>query len=373
MPGDDERARVQPALRVRPPPARPAAPRSSSRVSRLARRRPRRTSAAGRSPCGDTGGTGGRARRAAASGRPATWRGPVVHALAAAVGQRVLEPGQRDAEHDVVTGLLGDLAGRRREDRLAGVDLALGPRPVVVAGPVHERDLERAQADAPHAARRPPRRRPARAAAGLTVPVPGRRRCRWIRAACRSTQRSVRAEVVPLPVPSGSRCHEDVPSSVDSSMQLDELADLVGVGDADQRLDAPVEVAVHQVRRADVDLRALERGVRGVVELANAKMRECSRKRPRMERTRMFSLRPGTPGRSAQMPRTTMSIGTPGLGRPVQGVDHGLVDHRVDLDLDPRRLARRGRRPPRGRSARSARSAPSAGATSSRWNVDFGA
>ncbi len=43
----------------------------------------------------------------------------------------------------------------------------------------------------------------------------------------------------------------------------------------------------------------------------NAKMRECSRKRPRMLRTRMLSLRPGTPGRTAQMPRTTMSTSTP--------------------------------------------------------------
>ena len=41
------------------------------------------------------------------------------------------------------------------------------------------------------------------------------------------------------------------------------------------------------------------------------KTRECSRNRPRIERTRMFSLSPGTPGRSAQIPRTTTSTGTP--------------------------------------------------------------
>ncbi len=42
-------------------------------------------------------------------------------------------------------------------------------------------------------------------------------------------------------------------------------------------------------------------------------IRECSRKRPRMERTSMFSLRPGTPGLSAQIPRTTISTGIPAL------------------------------------------------------------
>ena len=44
---------------------------------------------------------------------------------------------------------------------------------------------------------------------------------------------------------------------------------------------------------------------------ANASTRECSRNRPTMLRTRIVSDSPGTPGRSAQMPRTTRSIGTP--------------------------------------------------------------
>ena len=39
--------------------------------------------------------------------------------------------------------------------------------------------------------------------------------------------------------------------------------------------------------------------------------RECSRNRPRIERTVMFSLRPGTPGLRAQIPRTTTSVRTP--------------------------------------------------------------
>ena len=45
--------------------------------------------------------------------------------------------------------------------------------------------------------------------------------------------------------------------------------------------------------------------------LANQNSRLCSRKRPRMLRTRMFSLSPGLPGRMVQMPRTHRSTGTP--------------------------------------------------------------
>jgi hypothetical protein len=41
------------------------------------------------------------------------------------------------------------------------------------------------------------------------------------------------------------------------------------------------------------------------------KNRECSRNRPRMLRTRIVSDSPGTPGRSAHIPRTHTSTGTP--------------------------------------------------------------
>ena len=40
-------------------------------------------------------------------------------------------------------------------------------------------------------------------------------------------------------------------------------------------------------------------------------MRECSRKRPTTDTTRMFSLTPGTPGFRQQMPRVLISTGTP--------------------------------------------------------------
>ena len=45
--------------------------------------------------------------------------------------------------------------------------------------------------------------------------------------------------------------------------------------------------------------------------LPKAQMRLCSRKRPMIERTLMFSDRPGTPGRRQQMPRTTAATFTP--------------------------------------------------------------
>ena len=48
-----------------------------------------------------------------------------------------------------------------------------------------------------------------------------------------------------------------------------------------------------------------------VPPLAKAMMRACSRKRPTIDLTRMFSDRPGMPGRRQQMPRTTSSICTP--------------------------------------------------------------
>jgi hypothetical protein len=45
--------------------------------------------------------------------------------------------------------------------------------------------------------------------------------------------------------------------------------------------------------------------------LPKAQMRLCSRKRPTMDFTRMFSDNPGTPGRRQQMPRITAITFTP--------------------------------------------------------------
>ena len=98
----------------------------------------------------------------------------------------------------------------------------------------------------------------------------------------------------------------------------------------------------------------------GSPSLANKKIRECSRKRPRMLRTRMVSDSPGTPGAQRADAAHPDVDGNARRGRAVQRVDDLLVDDRVDLDPD-RGPADRPvvRRPPR-RSARPGRSGPSA-------------
>ena len=57
---------------------------------------------------------------------------------------------------------------------------------------------------------------------------------------------------------------------------VDELVDQRRVGDRRRRLDAPVEVALHQVRRAD----AARDGRSGRPAVPNEKIRECSRNSP---------------------------------------------------------------------------------------------
>ena len=73
----------------------------------------------------------------------------------------------------------------------------------------------------------------------------------------------------------------------------------------------------------------------GSPPFSNQKTRLCSRNRPRTDRTSMVSDRPGTPGRSAQMPRISSSTGTPCLRGEVERVDDCLVDDGVRLDADP--------------------------------------
>ena len=78
-------------------------------------------------------------------------------------------------------------------------------------------------------------------------------------------------------------------------------------------------------------------------------MRLCSRKRPTIDLTRMFSDRPGTPGRRQQMPRTTRHHLHAGARRVVQQVDQRLVDQRVQLQPDAAPACRRARRRSRAR------------------------
>ena len=64
------------------------------------------------------------------------------------------------------------------------------------------------------------------------------------------------------------------------------------------------------IQSAD-EMKTLASGDGNGLPLPKQTMRACSRKRPIMLLTRMFSLKPGMPGRRQQMPRTTRSICTP--------------------------------------------------------------
>ncbi len=80
----------------------------------------------------------------------------------------------------------------------------------------------------------------------------------------------------------------------------------------------------------------------------------------------MFSLSPGTPGLSAQMPRIHKSTETPVDGRAVQRVDDLLVDEAVELEAHVRRPPGAGVRSFLVDALDQCR-AQGRGATSSRW------
>ena len=69
--------------------------------------------------------------------------------------------------------------------------------------------------------------------------------------------------------------------------------------------------------------------------LLKRQIRLCSRNSPTIERTEMFSEMPLTPGSSEQPARTDDVDPDAGLRRPVERVDRGLVDDRVELEDDP--------------------------------------
>ena len=73
--------------------------------------------------------------------------------------------------------------------------------------------------------------------------------------------------------------------------------------------------------------------------LAKPKIRECSRNSPTIERTRIRSDRPGTPGRDRADPADDEVDLDAGLARPVERLDRGRVDDRVELEHDPRLAA----------------------------------
>src|SRR5690348_17135547 len=101
----------------------------------------------------------------------------------------------------------------------------------------------------------------------------------------------------------------------------------LGIRHRDDRLDAPVEVARHQVRRTEVVLRPS-----AVAEREDARVLEkLADDRPHANPVR----KPGHAGaQRAHAPHEKVDLGAR-LGRRVKRVDDLLVDQVVDLDDDP--------------------------------------
>ena len=272
-------------------------------------------------PCARVGRRRG-ARRSPPSTRPAC------------AGRRAGGSGPRPSGRPRTTARPVSSAASRTAVRGSGSpasSLALRPGPVVVARAVHERHLEpsrdgRASTSTPAACvdrravrSRPGRQRPRpalrRGACGDQVGLQVAQRLA-VGARCVPGPGAVRAEV-----PGGGAASIDRSSSSASSLTC--AGSLIRT----QRLDPAVEVAVHHVGAADVDRPARRRR-------ANQKIRECSRKRPRMLRTRMFSRQPGHAGPERADAADHEVDGHAGVRRAVQRVDHRLVDDRVDLDRD---------------------------------------
>src|SRR5690606_9548324 len=109
--------------------------------------------------------------------------------------------------------------------------------------------------------------------------------------------------------------------------EVEELLDLIQVlrsGEAHERLDAAVEVAVHHVGAADVDDR-----VAVVLEAEHARVLEVATEDAAHADVLAQSLDARLEGADAAHPDIHRDAG---LARAVQAVDDRLVDHRVDLD-----------------------------------------
>ena len=125
-----------------------------------------------------------------------------------------------------------------------------------------------------------------------------------IKYSCMSSNGLPSASVVcGIQVPSGCRCHDAVPSSKAMSNNSPISAICAGL---------VIETSTSTRRSRLRCIRSAEPiPTDGDPSLANQKRRLCSKNRPRMLRTRMLSLTPGTPGRIVQVPRTQRSTGTP--------------------------------------------------------------
>ena len=132
-------------------------------------------------------------------------------------------------------------------------------------------------------------------------------------------------------VPSAPSIQARVSSASSMSMISSSWARRSGSVDRRQRLDPAVEVAGHEVGRADVVDRAAVGPRRG-------RTGRCGRARGSGRRsTAPGCCRTGRarPGRRQQMPRTMRSICTPGLRRPVEQLDQLGVDQAVHLERQP--------------------------------------
>ncbi|OEI67462.1 hypothetical protein Cus16_2897 [Curtobacterium sp. ER1/6] len=105
-----------------------------------------------------------------------------------------------------------------------------------------------------------------------------------------------------------------------------DLGGVRGVGEADQCLDAAVEVAVHHVGRPDEDER-----VAVVVERERPRVLEVAADDAADADGLAHALDAGLQRADAADPHVDRH---PGLAREVERVDDLLVDHRVDLDAD---------------------------------------
>ena len=201
---------------------------------------------------------------------------------------------QRHAEPDRDARSPPAPRGPPRRERLTGLDLALGQRPVVVALAMDDHDLGAAGRVLPGS---PPRRRP-----GSGLPLRSGVRLRLAR--CGSTAESTgidpatssrRRRLLALiryscmsssGLPSSSSGERD-PGAVGLQLpgrralvegdveQLADLADVRRVGDRGEHLDAAVEVAVHQVGRADARPTAGRRWRTRTAGCARGTGREC--------------------------------------------------------------------------------------------------
>src|SRR5829696_6859562 len=126
---------------------------------------------------------------------------------------------------------------------------------------------------------------------------------------------------------------------VEEVRQHDLVEDLLMHGRVDDRqqgLDAPVEVAGHQVRRGDVDVRLRVRQAVAVAEAVDAGMlQEAPNDRLDADGLRQA----GDAGpQAADAPHYEVDLNAGGA-RAVEGVDDGRVDERVALAPDCRRPA----------------------------------